>query len=117
MGKGEARDPTRPGLLSENLAVLNHSVAPYCPHMIYDIQTLSDGNIVGFTYACLLGRDSFVNMFSFNIVAKKPTMTINELKDLVAMQNHRTGGVLTVDGIRYSDKSVCSWVTDGTEHI
>mmetsp|Transcript_98284 Transcript_98284/g.174187 ORF Transcript_98284/g.174187 Transcript_98284/m.174187 type:complete len:216 (-) Transcript_98284:116-763(-) len=107
--KGEARDPSRPGLLSENLAVYNHSVAPYCPHMIYDIQTMSDGNLVGFTYACLLGRGSAVNMFSFNIVAKKPTLTIHDLKGLVAKQSERTGGVLKVHGIRYSDRSVCSW--------
>lgn len=107
--KGEARDPTRPGLLSENVAVFNHSVAPYCPHMIYDVQSMPDGNLVGFTYACLLGRSSPVNMFSFNIVAKKPTLTINDLKGLVAKQNDRTGGVLNVDGIRYSDQSSCSW--------
>jgi len=110
--KGEARDPTRPGLLSENLAVFNHSVAPFCPHMIYDLQSMPDGNLVGFTYACLLGRSSPVNMFSFNIVAKKPTLTINDLKSLVAKQNDRTGGALKVDGIRYSDQSTCSWQSE-----
>jgi len=111
--KGEARDPQHPGSLTENMEVFNHSVAPYVPHMIYDVQTMPDGNVVGFTYACLLGHTSGVlsgvNMFSFNVVARKPTLTPEHVKALVAKQNERTGGVFNVDGIRYSDSSVCGW--------
>jgi len=108
--KGEARDPQHPGSLVENMAVFNHSVAPYVPNMIFDTQTMADGNVVGFTYACLLGHNN-VNMFSFNVVARKPTLTPETVKALVAKQNARTGGALKVEGIRYSDSSVCGWGT------
>lgn len=107
--KGEARDPAHPGLLEENLALFNHSVAPYVPNMIYDTQTLPDGNVIGFSYACLLGHTPGINMFSFNIVARKPTLTIEATKALAAAQSSRTHGAFKMDGIRYSDGSVCNW--------
>lgn len=107
--KGEARDPQHPGSLIENMAVFNHTVAPYVPNLIFDVQNMPDGNVVGFTYACLLGHTSGVNMFSFNVVARKPTLTPEHVKALVAKQNERTGGVFKVGGIRYSDSLVCGW--------
>merc|ERR1719326_163495 len=110
--KGEARDPAHPGLLTENLAVFNHSVAPYVPHMIYDAQTMADGNVVGFTYACLLGHIPGLNMFSFNVVSRQPTLTSDTVKALVAKQNERTGGVFKVSGIRYADSSTCGWAAE-----
>lgn len=107
--RGEARDPQHPGLLTENMELFNHSVAPYVPNMIYDVQTMPDGNVVGFTYACLLGHTTGVDMFSFNVVARKPTLNSEDVRALVAKQNVRTGGVLKIDGIRVSNSSACGW--------
>jgi len=104
--KGEARDPTRPGLLYENGEVFNRSVAPYNPNMVFDIQSMPDGNVVVFQYACL---HTYGNMVAFNMIAKKPTLTIDDLKGLVSKQKDRTGRVLNMDGVRYSDQSSCSW--------
>jgi len=109
--KGESSDPKRPGLLKENLAVFNHSVAPYVPNMIFDVQTMDDGNVVGFTYACLLGK-SGINLYSFNVVARKPILSLDTVKALVTKQNERVGGILKVDGIRYTDSSSCGWKGD-----
>lgn len=104
--KGDAKDPEHPGKLDENAEVYNHSVAPYLPNYIFDIQTLSDGTELGFTYACI---STELQLFSFNVFSRRPTVSRDELETLIARQNERTGGIFKVDGIRYADATACKW--------
>ena len=80
--------------------------APYVPHLIYDYQHLPDGNVLGFSYACVAAP---LQLFSFNLFARKPTLGTDQLQALVKAQNDRVGGLFKVDGIRYADADACKW--------
>eukprot|EP00930_Biecheleria_cincta_P100179 TRINITY_DN91795_c0_g1_i1.p1 TRINITY_DN91795_c0_g1~~TRINITY_DN91795_c0_g1_i1.p1 ORF type:complete len:234 (-),score=24.49 TRINITY_DN91795_c0_g1_i1:42-689(-) len=111
--KGESRDPLNPGLLVENMAVYNHSVAPMVPHMIYHVEPLSDGNIIAFTYACLLGK--LGGLYSFNVLARHPMsaalQAAGAVEKLVSERNSAAGGVFDVDKLRYTDIKTC-WASN-----
>mmetsp|Transcript_83487 Transcript_83487/g.131939 ORF Transcript_83487/g.131939 Transcript_83487/m.131939 type:complete len:121 (-) Transcript_83487:64-426(-) len=110
--KGEARDPAQPGLLMENMAFWNHSIAPFVPNMIFDVQHLPDGNLLGFTYACIVDVLG-VSLFSFNLVARKPTLSTDDVKAWIAKQSARVGaGIFNVDGMRYVNGTECGWKSD-----
>merc|ERR1712228_581955 len=101
--KGEAPDPKNPGSLMEMFAVFNHTVAKLVPHMVYDVQKLPDGNIVVFTYACVGSLPLVGNAFSYNVIVKKPTLSIADVQSMIAKQNERTNGVLNGKGLRFAD--------------
>jgi hypothetical protein len=102
--KGEARDPKRPGLLSENMAFFNHSIAPFVPNMIMDVEELPDGNTIGFNYACLTK-----SMFSFSVLARRPSVSADQVKAWIQKQNARVGGILDVENIRITNLKDCGW--------
>jgi len=100
--KGEARDLKRPGDLAENMEFFNHSVAPYVPDMIFDVQQLPDGNIIAFNYACITK-----SMFSFNLIARRPTLTADEVTAWAQKQNARVGGVMNIENMHITDVKKC----------
>merc|ERR1712070_1177650 len=106
--KGEARDPKHPGNLRENMAFFNHSIAPWVPNMIIDKEELPDGNTLGFNYACLFGTDTST-LFSFSVIARRPSVSADQVKAWIQKQNARVGGILDVENMRITDVQKCGW--------
>lgn len=113
--KGEARDPQHPGSLMENAALFNHTVAKLVPNMIFDKVTLADGNVIGFTYACI-GTIVGHKLFSFNVLARRPTLSSAQVADMVAQRQNASGGVFDVKSMRYADAAKC-WPSQTAESV
>ena len=80
-------DPSSPGLLHEQAAIFNHTMAPLDPYFIFRVGRSSSGSLETiFSYACL-GRIPPVfgsEAFSFNVLGRSRNVSAEAIEAMVA---------------------------------
>ena len=101
-----SNDTSTPGLLHENFGPWNSTHGlPLLPNMVFHVRRNASLKVdAAFSYACL-GRILGTERFSFNVLTRTDRLERGQIEALVATANASTGGMLEMDGLRYSDEA------------